>query len=304
VDAKVEIILKSQQSILHRIISVWKRNSYALLPILAMIPLLSFGLKKPLEAWYTPFLGVIAASLPSGGAPVAGGIVFLPMLVAGGLTAQQAVAFSAATQTFGCGIFAPLNWFSVNPNVIIKEILPVSVISGVLGCLTAMLLVPISSVMVEKFFAVFCIFLAGYVIHGLSHDLTTVNHPVKMDMKKNILYAVTCYIGGMITGWIGIGIEKVIFILLTSYPHRTDVKRACLTSIAVVGWVSFFSSLVHFFYLKDVPLLFWTCGLPGVFIGSKIGPIINRRLGPKNVMVLFTIMLLSDSLKKIQKLFF
>jgi hypothetical protein len=54
-------------------------------------------------AWYAPIMGVVACALPTSGMPVAGGIVFLPVLThIAGLSARQAVAFAAATQCVPC----------------------------------------------------------------------------------------------------------------------------------------------------------------------------------------------------------
>jgi hypothetical protein len=48
-------------------------------------------------------MGVVACALPTSGMPVAGGIVFLPVLThIAGLSARQAVAFAAATQCVPC----------------------------------------------------------------------------------------------------------------------------------------------------------------------------------------------------------
>ena len=66
-------------------------------------------------------MATVAATIPASGAPVAGGILFLPVLQSYGVCPRDAVAFSSITQFFGCGIFAPLNWLAIDPNVFLQE---------------------------------------------------------------------------------------------------------------------------------------------------------------------------------------
>jgi len=280
--------------------SYWKCIQNCMLPALVVLPLLIFGWRETLRAWYIPLLAIFAAAFPSGGAPIAGGILFVPMLIRTGVQPKQAVAFSAAVQTFGCGIFAPLNWTSMNPRILIFEILYVSLIPGVLGCITALVILPMPAQSIEIFFSVFCIFLAIYVIYGLFHNLTTNNEEVIMTPKAYAIYSLSCFCGGLVTGWIGIGIEKVVFVLLTAFPHRANIRRSSLTAIAIVGWVSSFSLVIHLAYLKDVPLLLWCCAIPGVLVGARLGPKINKLLGSRNMMIIFILMLLYDSSVKLQ----
>lgn len=300
---KEEDKLTPLQTTLLKLSKGWTACTYPIFAFLCLLPLIcGYSVKDMAAAWYCPVFSIIAATLPSGGAPVAGGIVLFPALKRAGLQTKQAVAYCAAAQMIGCGVFAPLNWAAAaGPRVLLGDVVPWALVPGVIGAVAALLLVPLDSRKIELFFAHFCVLLAGYVVHGLSHDLTTNNEPVKLSNKTKGMLATASFVGGLITGWIGIGIEKILFVMLTSYPCKTDVKKACLTSISIVGWVSLFATLVHAFILKDVPVLFWLMCLPGGFIGSKIGPKINRKLGPKNIMKVFTVLLLADSGPKVVK---
>jgi len=44
--------------------------------------------------------------------PVAGGVIFLPILTMKHIEAHEDVAFAASTQMIGVGIFAPMGWMS------------------------------------------------------------------------------------------------------------------------------------------------------------------------------------------------
>jgi hypothetical protein len=123
--------------------------------------------------------------------------------------------------------------------------------------------------------------------------------------KLFTIYAISCFLGGMLCGWIGIGVEKVTFFLLT-YFHKVDVIAAGLSSITMTGWLSFFAFLLHAVCtpedegpgphlscgLRDelnpgghvfgkVPYELWLSVLPGILIGSLIGPIVNAAVGPR-----------------------
>ena len=119
-----------------------------------------------------PLMGMIACAIPSGGAPVAGGVVFLPVLSLMGMEPHDGVAFAAATQMFGVGIFAPLGWMARDPTVLMPRFLLVTLPYALAGLLTGLLLIPLGkSDEVMWAFTVFIAFLAWYTVHGLISNL-------------------------------------------------------------------------------------------------------------------------------------
>ena len=52
-------------------------------------------------------------------------------------------------------------------------------------------------------------------------------------------------VGGVLVGVIGIGIEKILFCLVTWGPRGIHVRDASISSVAVVGWLSCISMIVH-----------------------------------------------------------
>ena len=220
----------------------WIKFRVYLLGLLTILPFLLFPIDVLKKSWITSLLGLIACCLPSGGAPIAGGILFMPCLQMLGLSPKQAVAFCSATQMFGCGVFTPLNWYSKDQGIFIRSTVPVSLVSGLFGLYLALFHFPLAEHQVGIFFACFCVFLALTVIYGLFHDLTTQNEPVKFEkittlngFKTYALYISASILGGMVSGWIGIGIEKIYFLLVTSY-HKAEIRRATITAIAIIGW--------------------------------------------------------------------
>ena len=292
-DFKTDEIIQCQKL---KIAQYWIKHRLHLLCFLTVLPFILYPLETLKKTWITSFLGLLACCLPSGGAPIAGGIIFLPSLQLIGLSSKQAVAFCTATQSFGCGVFAPLNWLDKDQGILIKNTIPLCLLFGSFGLIFAFQN-PLAEHQVGLLFACFCLFLASTVVYGLFHDLTTQNEPVKFrkittlkGIQDYSLYIIGSLIGGMIAGWIGIGIEKIYFLLATSY-HKAELRRATISAIALIGWLSSISCLVHFFILKDVPISYWVSSLPGVLLGSIVGPIINKYLGSFNVMIIFCIFL-------------
>ena len=314
-------------------------------------------------------MGIIACAIPSGGAPVAGGVVFLPVLSLMGMEPHDSVSFAAATQMFGVGIFAPLGWMARDPTVLMPRFLVVTLPYALAGLLTGLLLIPLGkSDEVMWAFTVFIAFLAWYTVHGLVSNTfdvsggaagtdnddgndddgdddiemhTQKNHPGKnlasesdaISIQKNsqierrrihfsrkeyAIYAVACYLGGVLTSWVGVGVEKVTFVLLT-YFHDVDVTAAGVSSIFLTGILSSVAFLFHALcapagdgpgphlqcalktatdptgsVFGNVPYEILLAVLPGILIGSLVGPQINASVGPRNMMLIFVAFLLFD----------
>ena len=191
-------------------------------------------------------MGIIAASIPASGIPVAGGIVFVPLLTVAGVCPRDAIVFTAATQTLGVGVFAPLNWFVAKPQVFDADVLWLAVPFSLLGDYVALRFVPVSNDRtVILAFASFCVFMAFYTAHGLytNHFVSVTRtrsgnniaetvsspgtpnsgqgaKPTNLDQFKGgrepaaakridrLMITLLSFFGGMLTAYIGVGIEK------------------------------------------------------------------------------------------------
>ena len=257
-------------------------------------------------------MATFAASIPASGTPVAGGIIFLPVLQSFGVCPRDAVAFSAITQLFGCGVFAPLNWLIVDPDVFLVDALRISWLPSALGVILALSFYKVNGCHGEHYviaiFAAFCGVLALYVAHGLAFGgiSTSVAHRPKafrLGQRQALLWFLPCVLGGLLTGYIGISIEKVLFVLLTM-AGDVPVRHATVTSITLVGWVSGIAFIMHAFspcdpsapqYIGAVPYDLWLVAMPGILLGSIIGPEINRIIGPRRILTAFAIALAYES---------
>ena len=160
--------------------------------------------------------------------PVAGGVIFLPILEYHGLCPRDAVAFTAATQMVGVGIFAPMNWMLTDQSVFILAAIRISILPSTVGLIAAVTYYKINGIHADHIiiltFTFFCTFLVAYILHGL------VSSRMKFDVGSNKLnlkwksyrlsdgilpWLICCLFGGLLTGYIGVGIEKLMFTLLT-----------------------------------------------------------------------------------------
>lgn len=289
----------------------WLVARAVLLPILFALPLVCYADQPELlrSAWYAPVMGIAACALPSAGVPVAGGIVFLPMLTLGGVCPRDAVAFSAATQMLGVGVFAPLNWLVLNPSVFIPEAWLYAAWPSCAGLLFSLLLAPLhSDGDLQVIYSLFCLFIAIYTIRGLlGGGLDTAESSAAQSISNlgrwdHFFFGVAGVLGGWLTGYIGVSIEKVLFVLLT-WRYGINARTASVTSIALVGWVSALSFFIHATspcqpgapgYVGAVPYAYWLMGLPGILIGSVVGPQINQAIGSRNIMIGFVVLLLAE----------
>lgn len=294
---------------LHVSAQVWLLTRLMLLPTLIALPFVVYhdDMKVVVESWYASILGIIACMIPSAGAPVAGGIIFLPVLNLQHICAADAVAFSAATQTLGVGIFAPMGWLVKDRSVFLLNVILVAMPSGVAGLLMSLLVFPAQDgMLIEIVFIVFCAFVLVYTLHGLMFSRIQMqndaDNTVTLRCADVVGISIASFVGAWMTGYIGIGVEKFLFILLT-WRFSVNVRAACITSITVVGWLSGIAFLIHALaprdaedpgYIGAVPYAQWLMVAPGVLFGSMVGPWLNSAIGSKNIMWMFCVLLAAD----------
>ena len=54
-------------------------------------------------------------------------------------------------------------------------------------------------------------------------------------------------------------------------------------------------SFAFYAFHSRVPYGFWLMGLPGILVGSTIGPIINHKLGSRNLLIMFASLCLVET---------
>ena len=146
--AKAEIAEAVTAARLALVGECWRYTRWLVLVVLIVIPPISQAVADNgssfhslfARLWFAPLMGFVAGVLPGSGAPIAGGIVFFPILSMLGLCSQDSVAFLSATQFLLCGVFTPLNWIITDPNVLRADVFRLALLPGAVGLALAFVL--------------------------------------------------------------------------------------------------------------------------------------------------------------------
>jgi uncharacterized membrane protein YfcA len=252
------------------------------------------------SAWFMPFLGIAAATVAMS-TPAGGGVVFFPTMVLLGIPPFEAVAFSLGAQSVGMGIFGTFNWVKRDRAAILFPVVGATVLIGSAATLLATLLFPVAEAKPLQFtFSFFGLGLAGYIFYTLKGGLDKTTRVFSWRVGSLAAIAAVGLIGGLFVGYIGAGIDALLFLILTSL-FKVDSHQATVTSIVAMGLTAMVPFGVHLFIIGDVPVHLWLMVLPGILIGARIGPWLNRALGSRRILVGFASLLLIEFLMTITK---
>eukprot|EP01098_Paradermamoeba_levis_P014245 TRINITY_DN6738_c0_g1_i1.p2 TRINITY_DN6738_c0_g1~~TRINITY_DN6738_c0_g1_i1.p2 ORF type:complete len:345 (-),score=98.30 TRINITY_DN6738_c0_g1_i1:469-1503(-) len=255
------------------------------------------------KAWPMPFLGIIAATIAMA-TPAGGGIVYFPVLTLFNINTEEAIAFSLASQFIGSGVFGTVNWMRKSWSSIILWICCVLTIFGWAGAVISSLYFGTSKKFTPRLtFSVFSLFLALYIIYGLKKgELIQQQGEVPKTWLSFAVMAVMGFVGGLLVGYISVGIDTLFFFVVCSVYHM-DSRLATVNSILVIGWCSFVPFLLRLFYFKNVRLDLWLMAIIGIIFGARIGPIINKKVGRRRMLIIFVILLLIETIRTFVELF-
>lgn len=314
-------------------ILVWlhKHASFLMMPVLPSLWCLLFlstmDREMLLSAYAMPLLGIGSASLANA-VPVGGGIVFVPILRFFGIELQLGAAFALATMTFGNGVFGFLTWLDKDPSCIAWHTVQYAVVPAWIGATWGTLYPFLKPVECKQLFALFCFLVAIIVGRGIyiskkrrinslepidadkgGKAFSIVENDTIVDndnasewlssdsRRRRRIWACCCSFlaGSILVSHIAIGNAMTTF-LVCSFVWRLPAKTSVVTGILVGGWTSAVPFAIHLIVLQDVPIALWVMGLPGVYLGARIAPLVHETLGIVNVLTAFCLYLLVTSL--------
>jgi len=238
----------------------------------------------------------IAMSTPAGG-----GVVFFPTMVLLGVPPFEAVAFSVGAQFVGMGIFGTFNWMKRDKSAINFSVVIPTVIIGSAVSLLALFVFPIAEAEpLQLTFSFFGVGVATYVLYSLRIGLDKQNNHFQWSKWMVMALVFVGLIGGLLVGYIGVGIDALLFLILTS-RFKIDVHQATVTSIITMGLTAMIPFYVHLFIIGDVPINLWLMVLPGILVGARLGPWFNKTLGSKRILIGFATLLIIEFLMTISK---
>jgi uncharacterized membrane protein YfcA len=261
-----------------------------------------------LDAYAMPLLGISSALLANA-VPVGGGIVFVPVLGLFGIDIHLGAAFAVATMTFGNGVFGFLTWLQKDPSSIAWRIVPYAVIPAWLGATWATFYPFLTPHQCRHLFALSCLKVAVIVGRGIyigqrnTHSNTSTKNTFSLIVEQESedhdreeepnplrrkMWASACSFltGSVLVSHIGIGNAMTTF-LVGSFIWRLPAKTALVTGILCGGWTSVLPFLLHLFVFRDVPIALWVMGLPGVYVGAQLAPLVHELLGITTVLMAF-----------------
>ena len=222
---------------------------------------------------FLTLVAFFAASVANATA-IGGGFLFMPLFIfIYQLAPPLALKLSIATQAFGMTSGA-LTW---GRQYIDKNAFILASLASVSGVWVATYLWIVPSAYIKPLFAL--ISLGVFIALVLEMRFKVSDQQQKVHFALNavsILFVVSAFAGGLVTGWTAIGVGEVVALyLLFFYRLRLDV--AIGTGVAVLA-VSSIAGFVFHADLGGIPweLLIFT--VPGVILGGRYGVKIAKYL--------------------------
>lgn len=272
-----------------------ERRPYIILAIVVVLWIIFFPYFHKdflTKFFYMPFLGIIAATVANT-TPAAAGIVYFPILTRLHVEPITAVQFTLIIQAYGMGL-GTFKWYLVNKRLFIFNVIPICLFGGILGVVSSIIFFPIDNPELLTLIFNFVAFLLTQIIFfsiiykhkfpRLEIELNTFNMMVLFSFSL---------LGGLISGWIGFGIDTMFYFILTVI-FRINPAVAIVTSISLMAALSIVGTVLNIIF-HNVPFSLWYSAIPGVTIaGLFLAAYLAIRLGPKNVLMLFTVLLSVD----------
>lgn len=247
------------------------------------------------------FLGLLGAVIANSTAS-GGGIVFIPFFAAMGLASVQSLGTSILIQCFGMTA-GSISWLlsmrrshppATGQGVLIRQLLQYCGIATIVGILVAQYLVSPPDYSLVTLFRVFS------VVFGVALLLNAFIHPRRdnsrhsLTREDRILVCVVCFLGGMVTAWISIGVGEwiALYLIFRRYPTMIAVcVGVCVSSIAVLT-----ASIFHVWMVQSVVWEVLLFAAPAAILGGSFAKYLAFRLGPGRLKVFFGIWILVTGL--------
>jgi len=257
--------------------------------------------------WYIPILGIVG-SIIGVGTPVGGGIVYFPALTVLNVPANEAVAFNYATAVANLGGLGLLTWVRKKPETIVKYfwILTWTIVFGFIGAAMSTYLFPIEQEQTLRImFLVFVFLVLVYVIYLLYKEFESdkVSEQDKQIQRYGDItmtgfnlfgLAIIGLVGGIVAGWLSVGLDIILFVFLTFF-YNLEPVNATILAVLTMGFTSIYPLIIkHIIEEEDVPYKLWLMVEGGSIIGARIGPILISLVGTKTLYFIFGFLLVVE----------
>jgi len=242
--------------------------------------------------YFMPLLGIIAATIANT-TPAAAGIVYFPILTKLHISPVATARFSLMIQAYGMGL-GTLKWLLVDRRLFMMRVIPLCLAGGMVGGLLSVVFLPLSNPkMLQLLFSGFALIVVQFIFYGIIRRRRYLRETIELTLRNSLVLFFCSLAGGMISGWIGFGIDTVFYFVLTVF-YQINPAVAIITSIAIMAGVSIWCTLLNILF-HSVPLALWYSAIPGVTLGGLfLASYVALKLGTRNVLLLFTLFLCMD----------
>lgn len=266
-----------------------------ILIVVAVLWLLAFPIFHEIflsKLFYMPFVGAIAAVVANI-TPAAAGIIYFPILTHLSISPITVSQFNLTIQAYGMGL-GTFRWFLFNRKLFIFNVLPICIAGGFIGEIVSIVLFPICNPELLTLIFNFISFLFTQIIFlSLLRNTKYPNISVNLSFLNCLILFCFAFIGGLLCGWIGFGIDTIFYFIMT-IMFRINPAISIVTSISLMAAMSITGTVLNAIF-HDVPLDLWYSAIPGVTIGGLfLAAYIAVKMGSRNILLLFTFFLSVD----------
>jgi len=234
------------------------------LVVISMLVLLGqyfFGAKI-----FLTLVAFFAASVANATA-IGGGFLFMPLFIfVYQLAPIIALKLSFATQAFGMTSGA-LTW---GRKSIDTHAFAIASIASILGVWFATYVWVIPSNYIKPLFALISLGVFIALVIEIKLNLPDAKHSVNFRFDYlSILFGISAFAGGLITGWTAIGVGEVVALYLL-FLYRLKLDIAIGTGVAVLA-VSSIAGFIFHIGLSGIPWDLLVFTVPGVILGGRYG---------------------------------
>lgn len=271
------------------------KSPLIILAIVSILWLVSFPFFREIfisKLFYMPFVGAVAAVVANI-TPAAAGIVYFPILTHLNVPPVTVSQFNLIIQAYGMGL-GTFRWFLFNRKLFIFNLIPISIAGGFLGEIVSIVCLPINNPEFLTLFFNFIAFLFTQIIFfSLLKNSQYPNTNVALNLRNCSVLLFASFIGGLLCGWIGFGIDTIFYFILT-VMFKINPAAAIVTSISIMAAMSICGTILNSIF-QEVPLALWFSAIPGVTIaGLFLAAYIAVKMGSRNILLLFTFFLSID----------
>jgi uncharacterized membrane protein YfcA len=247
------------------------------------------------------FLG-LAGAIVANSTGAGGGIVFIPAFTSMGVVGVSALGTSLAIQCFGMTA-GSVSWlYSMYSQrldgkgtlQLIYQFLVLAGISSVLGMLSAQYFFSPPVWPIEQIFKYFSIIFGLVLLFAILRRNKNRESHNRLRRRDIPIITVVCFLGGVITSWISIGVGEWLAILLffLGYPTMAVVCVAvCISSIVVLAGIPY-----HIWVVDSISWQILLFAAPAAIIGGSLARLLSERLGPVRLKIFFSIWVLVTGL--------